>query len=69
MIEALDRDSVNPGVHFKDMVGWNRRALRVTLAPTASPEQLAAAEMLCGLAARSFAPPTTPPGHSPAPRP
>jgi hypothetical protein len=55
-IDALDRDSVNPAAHFKDMVGWNRTALRITLPPTASPQQLAAAELLCALAARSFAP-------------
>src|SRR5688572_4710267 len=30
-IDALDRDSANPGAHYKDMVGWNRTALRITL--------------------------------------
>jgi hypothetical protein len=55
-IDELDRDSVNPAVHFKDMVGWNRTALRITLPPTASAEQVAAAEMMCAIAARRFAP-------------
>ena len=55
-VEALDRDSINPGVHFKDMVGWNRTALRLTLPPTASSEQVAAAETLCAIAAKRFPP-------------
>ena len=64
-IDALDRDSVNPAAHFKDMVGWNRTALRITLPPTASPEQVAAAELLCAIAAKQFAPavPTAPSGR------
>jgi hypothetical protein len=53
-IDALDRDSLNPAAHFKDMVGWNRRALRLMLPPTASPEQVAAAELVCAIAARRF---------------
>ena len=53
-IDALDRDSLNPAVHFKDMVGWNRKALRLTLPPTASAEQVAAAELVCAIAARRF---------------
>jgi hypothetical protein len=55
-IDALDRDSINPGAHFKDMVGWNRTATRITLPPTASAEQAGAAELLCALAAQRFAP-------------
>jgi hypothetical protein len=53
-IDALDRDSLNPAAHFKDMVGWNRKALRLTLPPTASAEQVAAAELVCAIAARGF---------------
>jgi hypothetical protein len=53
-VEALDRDSLNPGAHFKDMTGWNRKALRITLPPAASPAQVEAAEMLCALAAGNF---------------
>jgi hypothetical protein len=56
-IDTLDRDSLNPGAHFKDMVGWNRTAVRITLPPTASAEQVAAAELLCAVAALRFAPP------------
>ena len=53
-IDALDRDSVNPSAHFKDMVGWNRRALRVVVPPMASQEEVAAAELLCAIAATRF---------------
>jgi hypothetical protein len=60
-IDALDRDSINPGAHYKDMVGWNRTAIRVTLPPTASAEQVAAAELLCAIAGQRFAPAPPPP--------
>jgi hypothetical protein len=56
-IDALDRGSLNPAIHFKDMVGWNRTALRITLPPTASPAQVTAAELLCAIAAMRFARP------------
>ena len=72
-IDALDRDSVNPAAHFKDMVGWNRTAVRITLPPTASPEQVAAAELLCAIAAQRFPKPApaaaaAPPNAGPAKR-
>jgi hypothetical protein len=53
-VDVLDRDSLNPAAHFKDMVGWNRKALRLTLPPTSSPEQVAAVEFVCAIAARRF---------------
>ena len=53
-VESLDGDSLNPGAHFKDMTGWNRKALRVTLPPSASSAQVEAAEVLCALAAQHF---------------
>jgi hypothetical protein len=64
-VESLDSSSLNPGAHFKDMTGWNRKALRITLAPSSSPAQVEAAELLCALAAHRFvarpAPTGTPP--------
>jgi hypothetical protein len=63
-VEPLDGASLNPGAHFKDMTGWNRKALRVTLPPAASPAQVESAELLCALAAQQFvkaAPAATPP--------
>jgi hypothetical protein len=56
-IELLDRDSLNPAAHVKDMTGWNKKALRITLPPSASPAQVEAAELLCAIAAGHFARP------------
>jgi hypothetical protein len=53
-IETIDKDSLNPSLHFKDMVGWNRKALRIVLPPSASPAQIEATELLCGIAAAHF---------------
>jgi hypothetical protein len=61
-IEPLDGRSLNPGAHFKDMTGWNRKALRITLPPGASPAQAEAVELLCAVAAQHFV-------ASPAPAP
>jgi len=60
-VESLDKNSLNPAPHFKDMVGWNRKALRIVLPPSASPAQVEATELLCAIAARHFiaAPPPT----------
>lgn len=55
-VELLDRNSLNPGVHFKDMVGWNRKAMRVTLPAGASAAQAEVVELMCAIAARRFAP-------------
>ena len=54
-IEPLDGASLNPGPHFKDMTGWNRKALRITLPPGPSEAQVEATELLCALAAQRFA--------------
>ena len=55
-LEALDAaNTPNPAAHVKNMLGWNRKALRVTLLTVSPPEQVAAAEALCALAARKWA--------------
>ena len=63
-VELLDGQSQNPAPHYKDMTGWNRKALRITLPPGASTAQVEAAELLCALAAQHFistaAPPAAP---------
>src|SRR4051812_43968771 len=64
-IDALDRDSENLVAHFKDMVGWNRTAVRITLPPSASAAQVDAAERLCAIAALRFARPTAAPPPKP----
>ena len=54
LIKQLDSKSVNPAPHYKDMTGWNRKAMRITLPPSPSPAQIEAAELLCALAAQHF---------------
>lgn len=53
-IKTLDRSTTDPAVYFKDMVGWNRRALRITLPAAAPSGQIEAAESLCAIAAQRF---------------
>jgi hypothetical protein len=57
MIKVLDRSTTDPAPYFKDMVGWNRRALRVTLPAAAPSGQVDAAESLCAIAAQRFTSP------------
>jgi len=55
-IESLDAaNSPNPAPHYKHMLGWNRKALRITLLTTAADGELDAAEKLCALAAKRWA--------------
>ncbi|HWE93387.1 MAG TPA: hypothetical protein VG269_05380 [Tepidisphaeraceae bacterium] len=56
-IEELDASNTpEPAVHVKNMLGWNRKALRVTVPATkAGAAQAAAAEALCALAAVKWA--------------
>jgi hypothetical protein len=54
LVQRLDGKSLNPAPHYKDMTGWNRTALRITLPPSASPVQVEASELLCALAAQHF---------------
>ena len=64
-VESLDGSSANPGAHFKDLTGWNRKALRITLPPGPSGAQVEAAELLCALAARHFVSVAPPAGGQP----
>jgi hypothetical protein len=55
-IDALSgTNTANPAPHYKNMLGWNRKALRVTLPVTASPAQVETVESLAALAARAWA--------------
>ena len=55
-IEALDAaNTPNPAPHYKHMLGWNRKALRITLLTTAGEAELDAAEKLCNIAAKRWA--------------
>jgi hypothetical protein len=53
-IEPFNGTVIDPAAHFKDMVGWNRKAIRIALPESASTAQLDATEILCALAARHF---------------
>jgi hypothetical protein len=49
-IEPLDSASIdNPHAWYKSMLGWNRKALRITLPVTASDEQAKAVELMAAL--------------------
>jgi hypothetical protein len=54
LIESLSGASLSPAAHYKDLVGWNRKALRITLPPSASPLQVETTELLCAMAAHYF---------------
>jgi hypothetical protein len=45
----------NPSPHYKNMLGWNRRALRIVLPIAASTAQIEAAEDIAGLASQAWA--------------
>jgi hypothetical protein len=44
-------DTPNPSPFYKHMLGWNRKALRITLPVGSSDAQVLAAETLCAIAA------------------
>lgn len=67
-IEQLDKNSINPGAHYKELLGWNRKALRITLPRSPSPAQVETAELLCAIAAQHFVR-VTPPSSAPATKP
>ena len=53
-LEALDGQTPNPASFYKDMLGWNRKAIRITLAADATNVQAEAAENLCAMSARKW---------------
>ncbi len=53
-IDLLDRDTLNPQFYFKDMTGWNRKAICVNLLPTATPAQKKAVEQLAAIASSGW---------------
>jgi hypothetical protein len=54
--ESLDSaNTPNPSPHIKHMLGWNRKAVRVTLPTRATSQQISATETLCTLAADRWA--------------
>lgn len=53
-IDALDGRTPNPDAFFKDLTGWNRKAIRVTLPAEPSEAQITATTKLCALAATQW---------------
>jgi hypothetical protein len=52
VIEQLDgKSEMDPAPFYKDMLGWNRKALRMTLPGSAPDAMVKVAERLCELAA------------------
>jgi hypothetical protein len=54
-IDRLDGKTPNPDAFYKDMTGWNRKAIRITLPTQPSETQIKATEQLCALAAQEWA--------------
>ena len=54
-LEALDGATPNPASFYKDMLGWNRKALRITLPTKATNHEVEAAEILCAMSAQKWA--------------
>ena len=55
-VDQLDGKTANPAPFYKDMLGWNRRAIRITVGATATADQRGAVEALCATAARKWNP-------------
>ncbi len=50
-VESLDaKNTNNPAPYFANMIGWNRKAMRLTLTLPAQEPQIAAMEAICALA-------------------
>ena len=54
MIEQLDGQTPSPAPFYKDMLGWNRRALRITLPIDATSRQAEAVEKICAISAQKW---------------
>ncbi len=56
-VESLTNENTpNPSAYYKHMLGWNRKALRITLPHDATAQQIEAAENICAIAASRWAP-------------
>lgn len=56
LIDALDASNTpEPPNHFKNMLGWNRKALRITIPTAAANQQVAALQAMCNLASKQWA--------------
>ncbi len=53
-IDEMDGKTENVADYYKHMLGWDRRALRITLSVGASEAQISATEDLCALSALAW---------------
>ena len=53
-IEELDGRTNNPAPFYKDMLGWNRKAIRIMLPTGATDKQVGAVEDLCAISAKRW---------------
>ena len=54
-IEALTaQNTPNPSPFYKHMLGWNRKAVRITLPVDASEPSIKAAEHICAISAQRW---------------
>ena len=53
-IEQLDGQTPSPAAFYKDMLGWNRRALKITLPSDATGVQAEAVEKICAISAQKW---------------
>ena len=54
-IDELDGKTPNPAPFYKDMLGWNRKALRLTFLTTAAEPLVETVEAMCALSAKVWA--------------
>jgi len=55
-IDALTaQNTPNPSPFYKHMLGWNRRAIRITLPVEATEESIKATERICAISAQRWA--------------
>jgi len=55
-VEAMDHSNTpDPPAHVRHMLGWNRRAVRVTIPTMGADAKVEAVEAMCEIAARSWA--------------
>lgn len=54
MIDRMDGKTPAPDALYKDMTGWNRRAVRIKLPTNARDAQLVTTRELCALAAKQW---------------
>jgi hypothetical protein len=54
-IDIVSGTTLDPQMFYKDMTGWNRRALCITLHGDSTPGQIRAVEELCKFAAVAWA--------------